>query len=153
AAADRRRPRGDGGAGQPALAERPGRGAGGADHRPQRVPALRGVYGLMERRAEITVSSDLEASADAVWARAIDPAGINHELAPLMRITVTQGAENSGLDDPEPGHIGRSWVLLFGFIPFAYDDITVLRVEPGRGFLERSTMLSQRLWEHERTLE
>lgn len=29
----------------------------------------------------------------------------------------------------------------------------VARVEVGRGFLERSRMLSQRVWEHERTLE
>ncbi len=28
-----------------------------------------------------------------------------------------------------------------------------MRIEPGRGFLERSTMLTQRLWEHERTIE
>jgi hypothetical protein len=107
----------------------------------------------MRRRAEITVGSELAASAEAVWARAIDPAGINYELGPLMRMTVPRGAEDFGLDDPEPGHIGRSWVLLFGFLPFDYDDITVVRVEPGRGFLERSSMLSMRLWEHERTLE
>jgi hypothetical protein len=106
----------------------------------------------MHRRAEISVSSELEADAEQVWARAIDPDGINYELGPLMRMTVPRGAEDFGLDDPEPGHIGRSWLLLFGFLPFDYDDITVVRVEPGRGFLERSTMLSQRLWEHERTL-
>lgn len=98
------------------------------------------------------MSSELQAGAEAVWARAIDPAGINYELGPLMRMTVPRGVEDFGLDDPEPGHIGRSWVLLFGLVPFDYDDITVVRVESGRGFLERSTMLSQRLWEHERTL-
>jgi hypothetical protein len=107
----------------------------------------------MRRRAEIEVSSELGAGAGAVWARAIDPGGINDELRPLMRMTVPRGAEDFGLDDPEPGHIGRSWLLLFGFLPFDYDDITVVRVEPGRGFLERSTMLSMRLWEHERTIE
>jgi hypothetical protein len=107
----------------------------------------------MRRRAEIDVSSELAADADAVWARAIDPAGINYELRPLLRMTIPAGAADFGLDDPEPGHIGRSWLLLFGFLPFDYDDITVVRVEPGRGFLERSSMLSQRLWEHERTLE
>lgn len=107
----------------------------------------------MRRRAEILVSSEIQAGAEVVWARAIDPAGINYELGPLMRMTVPRGAEDFGLDHPEPGHIGRSWVLLFGFLPFDYDDITVVRVDPGRGFLERSRMLSQRLWEHERTLE
>ncbi|HEY5942472.1 MAG TPA: hypothetical protein VIT89_06415 [Solirubrobacterales bacterium] len=107
----------------------------------------------MRRRAEITVSSELEAGAEAVWARAIDPAGINDELRPLMRMMVPRGAEDFGLDDPEPGHIGRSWVFYLGFLPLDYDDITIVRVEPGRSFLERSSMLSMRLWEHERTLE
>jgi hypothetical protein len=107
----------------------------------------------MRRRAEFEITSEFDAGAEAVWARAIDPAGINYELGPLMRMTVPRGVENFGLDDPEPGYIGRSWILLFGLIPFDYDDITVVRAEPGRGFLERSSMLSMRLWEHERTLE
>ena len=38
-------------------------------------------------------------------------------------------------------------------IPVDYDEIGLERIEPGRGFLERSTMLTQRLWEHERTIE
>jgi hypothetical protein len=107
----------------------------------------------MRRRAEIKITSEVAAGAEAVWARAIDPAGINYELGPLLRMTVPAGAADFGLDDHEPGHIGRSRVLLFGLIPFDYDDIEIIRLEPGRGFLERSTMLSQRLWEHERTLE
>ena len=49
--------------------------------------------------------------------------------------------------------ICRSWVLLFGVFPVDYDDITLVRLEPPNGFLERSAMLSQRTWEHERTLE
>ena len=107
----------------------------------------------MRRRAEIEVSSELGAGAEAVWARAIDPAGINDELRPLMRMTVPRGVEDFGLDDPEPGQIGRSWMLLFGLLPFDYDDLNIVRLDPGRGFLERSSMLSMRLWEHERTLE
>jgi hypothetical protein len=105
------------------------------------------------RRAELIISSELGASAEAVWARAIDPAGINHELRPLMRMTVPKGAEDFGLDNLEPGHIGRSWIFYLGFLPLDYDDLNIVRVEPGRSFLERSTMLSMRLWEHERTLE
>jgi hypothetical protein len=106
----------------------------------------------MRRRAEIKVSSHLDASAEAVWARAIDPAGINYELRPLMRMTVPAGAEDFGLDELEPGHIGRSWIFLFGLVPFDYDDLYIVRVEPGHSFLERSSMLSMRLWEHERTV-
>jgi len=107
----------------------------------------------MRRRAEIKLVSELGAGTEVVWARAIDPAGINDELMPLMRMTVPRGAENFGLEDEAPGRIGRSWVLLFGFLPFDYDDLNIVWLDPGRGFLERSTMLSMRLWEHERTLE
>ena len=45
----------------------------------------------------------------------------------------------------------RSWILLFGVLPIDYDDITLVSIEPGRGFHERSSMLSMRVWEHERT--
>jgi hypothetical protein len=106
----------------------------------------------VRRRAEITLTSELAADAGAVWARITDPAGINDELRPLLRMTVPRGARDFGLDNLEPGRIGRSWLLLFGFIPFDYDDLTIVRIEPQRSFLERSSMLSMRLWEHERTL-
>jgi len=79
--------------------------------------------------------------------------GINAELGPLMRMTVPRGLESLDLDTVQPGPLGRSWVLLFGLIPIDYDDLVLERIDPGRGFLERSTMLSQRLWEHERTIE
>ena len=49
--------------------------------------------------------------------------------------------------------ICRSWILLLGVLPVDYDDITLVRLNPPHGFLERSAMLSQRAWEHERTLE
>jgi len=40
-----------------------------------------------------------------------------------------------------------------GVIPVDYDDVTLLRVEPGRGFLEASPLFTQRRWIHQRTLE
>jgi ligand-binding SRPBCC domain-containing protein len=49
--------------------------------------------------------------------------------------------------------IFRSWVLLFGVLPIDFDDLTLVALEPGSGFHERSRMLSMRIWEHERTLE
>jgi ligand-binding SRPBCC domain-containing protein len=108
----------------------------------------------MRRRAELRQSSCLEAPPEVVWARVITAEGVNDELRPLLRMTVPRGLEDFGIDDVEPGRpLGRSWVLLFGLIPFDYDEICLERVEPGRGFLERSRMLSQRLWVHERTIE
>lgn len=107
----------------------------------------------MERRAEISVGSTLRAEPGAVWERAMSAEGINAELAPVLRMTVPRGLESLDLHGLEPGPLGRSWILLFGLIPVDYDEIGLERIEPGRGFLERSTMLSQRLWEHERTIE
>jgi ligand-binding SRPBCC domain-containing protein len=43
-------------------------------------------------------------------------------------------------------------VLLFGLIPIDYDEITIADLDRGRSFVERSTMLSQRAWEHIRTI-
>jgi ligand-binding SRPBCC domain-containing protein len=84
----------------------------------------------------------------------ITPEGINDEMRPWLRMTMPAGVESIDVDSVVPGErIGRSWILLFGLIPFDYDDLTLVRIEPGRSFLERSTMLSQRAWEHERTIE
>jgi hypothetical protein len=89
-----------------------------------------------------------------VWERVITPEGVNDEMRPFLRMTVPRGFAQLDPASVEIGkRIGRSWILLFGLLPFDYDDLTLVRLEPGRGFLERSTMLSQRVWEHERTIE
>lgn len=106
------------------------------------------------RSAEISVSSRLSASPAEVWDRVISPEGINDEMRPYLRMTLPPGVEQLDPESVEIGvPIGRSWILLFGLLPFDYDDVCLARLEPGRGFLERSKMLSQRSWEHERTLE
>jgi hypothetical protein len=68
-------------------------------------------------------------------------------------MTVPRGLDTLDLGAVRAGPLGRSWILLFGVLPVDYDDLCLEWVDPGRGFLERSTMLSQRLWEHERTIE
>jgi ligand-binding SRPBCC domain-containing protein len=98
--------------------------------------------------------STLAASADVVWAHVSTFDGVNDELRPIMRMTAP--AHIRGLE-PEDVVLGerlfRSWVLLFGVLPIDYDDLTLIAIEPGRGFQERSKMLSMRVWEHDRTLE
>jgi hypothetical protein len=107
-----------------------------------------------EASAEISVSSRLDASPTAVWDRVMTPEGINDEMRPYLRMTLPPGVEQLDPESVEIGTpIGRSWILLFGLLPFDYDEVCLVRLEPGRGFLERSKMLSQRSWEHERTLE
>ncbi len=107
----------------------------------------------MRRRAELSIASELRAAPDLVWERAMSAEGINAELGPVLRMTVPRGLDSLDLHALEPGPLGRSWLLLFGLVPIDYDEIGLERIEPGCGFLERSTMLSQRLWEHERTIE
>ncbi len=106
----------------------------------------------MERRGEFRIATTLPAEPAAVWERAMSAEGINAELGPLLRMTVPRGVESLDLHNLEPGPLGRSWLLLFGVIPVDYDQIGLERIEPGHGFLERSSMLSMRLWEHERTI-
>jgi hypothetical protein len=54
----------------------------------------------------------------------------------------------------QPGkRLFRSWLLLGGVLPVDYDDVSFSEVEPGRRFLERSSLLTQRVWEHERIIE
>jgi ligand-binding SRPBCC domain-containing protein len=103
---------------------------------------------------ELVARSRLEAPADRVWATVSTMAGVNDELRPLFRMT-----HPPGLDRLEAGRgaLGepafRSRVLLLGVVPVDYDDVTIVRLDPGRGFLERSSLGSQRVWEHERRIE
>jgi ligand-binding SRPBCC domain-containing protein len=108
----------------------------------------------MGRSAEFEVSSLVGAPPQEVWERVITPQGINYELRPWMRMTAPRGFERLDPETVELGKpIGRSWVLLFGVLPFEYDDVTLVELEPGRRFLERSPMLSQHSWQHERIVE
>ncbi len=96
------------------------------------------------------------ASPEVVWARVSTIAGVNDELMPLARMTCPRRYAGMRLDPavvPLRERAFRSWILLFGVLPIDFDDLTFVRIEPPRGFLENSPMLSQRLWVHERTLQ
>jgi ligand-binding SRPBCC domain-containing protein len=106
----------------------------------------------MERRAGIEVASRLEAAPDEIWSWVVTAEGVNDELQPWLRMTVPGGGDFD-LADVEIGKpIGRSWVLFLGLLPVDYDEIKLDEIDEGRGFVERSRMLSQRWWEHIRTL-
>jgi ligand-binding SRPBCC domain-containing protein len=102
---------------------------------------------------EVVTTCELHAPPEAVWEHVASLEGINYELRPWMRMTAPRGAELSPATVPLEQRWFRSWILLFGVVPFDYDDLCVVRIDPGHGFLERSTMLSARRWEHERTLQ
>lgn len=107
------------------------------------------------REGSFEVSSRLAAPAAEVWAFATTAAGVNEELMPIVRMTVPRGLGGDfGIADVDaPQRLGRSWLLLGGLIPFDWDDIGIERIGPGFSFSERSTMLSQRAWHHDRSVE
>ena len=108
----------------------------------------------MSDRFRFEFTSRLSAPAAEVWSHATSMRGVNRELFPLARMTHPR--ELSVLE-PASVPIGqrafRSWILAFGIVPIDYDDLTFVALEPGRRFLERSPMLTQREWRHERLVE
>jgi hypothetical protein len=102
---------------------------------------------------EVRHEVELAVPAAALWDSVSRLEGVNHELAPWLRMTVPRGLAGATIADLEPGRpAGRSWLLLGGLIPVDYDDLCIDEVEPPRRFLERSRMLTMDPWEHERTI-
>lgn len=98
--------------------------------------------------------SVIEAPAEQVWARVVTPEGINDELRPWMTMSMPRGAESLTVDTVPIGTpVGRCWMRLFGVLPFDYDHLTIAELWPGEGFHEESTMMSMRLWRHERSVK
>jgi hypothetical protein len=99
-------------------------------------------------------STRLPVTAAHVWARAVTEEGINDELRPVLRMTMPPVLRGKTIDEVEVGErLGRSWILLGGFLPVDYDDLCLAELDPGRRFLERSRMLSFAVWQHERIVE
>jgi len=101
-----------------------------------------------------TTETALAADAARVWAHATSFDGVNRELAPFAHMTTPPSVQTIDENTVVLGQrLLRSWILAFGVMPIDYDDVVIVELEVGRRFLERSTMLTQRVWEHERTVE
>jgi hypothetical protein len=97
--------------------------------------------------------STLRAPAARVWEWITSIEGISEEMWPYFRMTTPRGLRT--LDDVKvaPGvRMFRSYVFLFGFLPIDYSDMTLVQLDPGRGFLEQSPMGSMKSWCHERRI-
>lgn len=102
----------------------------------------------------VSRTTRLEAPAERVWERAVTLAGVNDELAPILRMTAPRRLRGATIADLEPGvPAGRSWIMLAGILPVDYDDLCLAEIEPPRRFLERSRTSSMRSWQHERVVE
>lgn len=105
-------------------------------------------------RYEVEFVSLLSASTEEVWDWALSLRGITAEMMPLARMTAPKDIESLADLDIELGKpMMRSFVLAGGFVPIDRSDLTFVELEPGRRFLERSPMMSMRLWQHERVIE
>jgi ligand-binding SRPBCC domain-containing protein len=97
--------------------------------------------------------SKLHASSERVWDWITSVKGIRAEMWPIFIMTVPRGVRSLSDVRVAPGiRMFRSYVLLFGFLPIDYSDMTLLELEPGRGFVEQSPMASMKLWRHERRI-
>lgn len=100
----------------------------------------------------VTISSAVAAPPAQVWEHASRFAGVNDELAPVLRMTHPPGQAVLDASLPLGRPLFRSWLLLFGVLPVDYDHIGFAAITPGEGFSERSSMGSLRLWHHDRRL-
>lgn len=102
----------------------------------------------------IRKASVIDSPPDSVWRRITSQDGINDEMGPYLKMTMPRSFRGNSIGDVTPGtRIGKSYLLLFRFIPVGFDDITIARIEPGRMFREESRMTGMRIWVHHRTLE
>ena len=101
----------------------------------------------------IIVETSLPATPADVWAHASTMAGVNYELAPLLRMTYPKDINSLAGDSIPIGDIAfRSWLLLGGILPIDRHALRLLRVTPGEGFHEESSSWMQRRWTHIRTI-
>ena len=114
------------------------------------VPENAGV----RREWQVEVRSVVAAPPGEVWARVVTPEGINDEMRPWMTMALPRGSTVDSIDALVVGQpVGRAWLRLGGVVPFDFDDLVVVELEPGRRFREESSMLSMRRWIHDRTVE
>ncbi len=109
--------------------------------------------GRQQRVAVIERTCIVDAPVERVWQRVVTPEGINDELRPWMTMSTPRGVASLSIDNVPIGTpLGRSWLRLFGVLPFDYDKLCITELEPGRSFREESTMLSMSRWQHERSV-
>jgi len=102
----------------------------------------------------LTFTSELDAPADRVWESVGTMEGVNHELAPWLRMTSPPEASGLRIEDAPLGRpLFSSWVLLAGVLPIDRHHFKMAEIERGRGFVEDSVSWSQRRWEHRRHVE
>lgn len=99
-------------------------------------------------------TSSLRAGPAEVWRHATSPDGINHELAPWLRMTVPPEVHAMTIADAlerlgEPLIVSR--MLLLGVLPVERTRITIVELEPDSS--SSRPCYRFRSWRHERIVE
>lgn len=107
----------------------------------------------MKGAVSMRFESKLSAPAEHVWEWITSVKGISAEMWPYFRMTIPRHIQSlTDIQIKLNVPMFRSYVLLFGFLPIDYSDMTLLELDEKRGFIEQSPMGSMKLWRHERRI-
>lgn len=105
------------------------------------------------RQFSFELTTSLPISVEKAWQHASTWADLNREFWPLARMTYPADRPRLTLESIPLGQRAfRSWILLLGCVPIDFDDLTLVALEPGRGFHEISRLSTMEVWEHRRTI-
>jgi ligand-binding SRPBCC domain-containing protein len=103
--------------------------------------------------SQLKFQTCVSAPISEVWKWITSLNGISREMWPYFRMTAPRGVKTLQDVKFKPGEcLFRSKIYLFGFLPFGHDDITLISLSEGQGFIEQSPMSFMKLWRHERYL-
>lgn len=101
--------------------------------------------------SSFAMRSEIPVSPEDFWS-GMSLEAVNAELAPLVRMTAPAAFRTLPMTDWPTGQpLFTSTILLLGVLPADRHAFCLDAVDPGRGFLERSSTTMLRLWQHERT--
>ena len=107
----------------------------------------------MSDTISLRFESELHAPVAHIWEWITSVEGISAEMWPFFRMTFPKGVRSLNDVRVQLGvPIFRSYVFLFGVMPIDYSDMTLIKFDPGQGFVEQSPMGSMKLWRHERRI-
>lgn len=106
---------------------------------------------MEEIPAQVTVVSRLEVPPGELWTDIASADGINYEMGPWLRFIPPDGPDL--LEAAAGGEVLRLRTKGPLGLPLGYYPLQLVRIQPGRGFLERTWMLPFLLWQHERSIE
>lgn len=100
----------------------------------------------------LKIASNLPVSLPDLWRKVNTMEGVNHELAPFIRMTSPAAMRCLPFTQaPLKQTLFASWLLLFGVLPFDRHQLRLDEVWEG-GFRENSSSLIHRVWRHERII-